>query len=50
MAEAQKIVLVNSQEHGQLMKGITSDVAEDLESARNTAGKINVFCNMCLVV
>jgi mitofilin len=38
VAEAQKIVLVNSQEHGQLMKGITSDVAEDLESARNTAG------------
>ena len=38
VAEAQKNVLVNSQEHGRLMKGITSDVVEDLESARNTAG------------
>ena len=38
VAEAQKNVLTNTQEHGRLMKGITSEVAEDLQTARNTAG------------
>ena len=38
VAEAQKNVLTNTQEHGRLMKGMTSEVAEDLQTARNTAG------------
>lgn len=46
VAEAQKNVLMNSQEHGHLMKRITGDAVEDLESARIRAGRSKPYTHV----
>lgn len=40
VTEAQKHVVTNSQEHARLVKEVTSNVADDMQNAYDTAGRL----------